>query len=40
MKLDKKILGNKKEDYLSWDQFFMGIAKLASGRSKDPNTQV
>ena len=30
----------KREDYLSWDQFFMGIAKLASGRSKDPNTQV
>ena len=40
MKLDKKILGNKKEDYLSWDQFFMGIAKLADGRSKEPNTQV
>ena len=40
MKLDKEILGKKREDYLSWDQFFMGIAKLAAGRSKDPNTQV
>lgn len=40
MELDKNILGNKKEKYLNWDQFFMGIAKLAAGRSKDPNTQV
>lgn len=40
MKLDKKLLGNKRKDYLSWDEFFMGIAKLAAGRSKDPSTQV
>ena len=40
MELDKNILGKKREDYLNWDQFFMGISKLASGRSKDPNTQV
>ncbi len=40
MKLDNKVLGKKRENYLSWDEFFMGIAKLASGRSKDPNTQV
>jgi len=40
MKLDKKVLGNKREDYLTWDEFFMGIAKLSAGRSKDPNTQV
>ena len=40
MKLDKTILGKKREDYLSWDEFFMGVAKLAAGRSKDPNTQV
>ncbi|MBP5678332.1 MAG: dCMP deaminase family protein [Bacilli bacterium] len=40
MKLDKKILGNKRKDYLSWDEFFMGIAKLSAGRSKDPNTNV
>ena len=30
----------KREDYLSWDQYFMGIALLSSERSKDPNTQV
>ena len=40
MELDKSILGKKREDYLSWDEFFMGVAKLAAGRSKDPNTQV
>lgn len=40
MVLDKKILGNKKETYLEWDEFFMGISKLAAGRSKDPSTQV
>ena len=30
----------KRNDYLSWDEYFMGIAKLTAGRSKDPNTQV
>ena len=40
MKLNKNILGNKRTDYLSWDEFFIGITKLAAGRSKDPNTQV
>ena len=40
MELDKKILGNKRKDVLSWDEFFIGIAKLAAGRSKDPSTQV
>ena len=40
MELDKSILGNKRDNYLSWDEFFMGIAKLSAGRSKDPNTQV
>lgn len=40
MKLDDKILGNKRKDALSWDEFFIGIAKLAAGRSKDPSTQV
>lgn len=30
----------KKKDYLSWDEYFMGIALLAAKRSKDPNTQV
>ena len=40
MKLNKEILGKKRNDYLSWDEFFMGVAKLAAGRSKDPSTQV
>ena len=30
----------KRKDYLTWDEYFMGIAKLTAGRSKDPNTQV
>ena len=30
----------KREDYISWDEYFMGIAMLAARRSKDPNTQV
>ncbi|MBQ8028657.1 MAG: dCMP deaminase family protein [Clostridia bacterium] len=30
----------KREDYLSWDEYFMGVALLSSYRSKDPNTQV
>ena len=30
----------KNQNYLSWDQYFMGIAMLSSMRSKDPNTSV
>ena len=30
----------KRVDYISWDEYFMGVAKLASLRSKDPNSQV
>ena len=30
----------KREDYITWDQYFMGIALLSSERSKDPNTRV
>lgn len=30
----------KRQDYISWDTYFMGIAKLSSKRSKDPSTQV
>ena len=36
----KFIESSKRKDYLSWDEFFMGVAILSSGRSKDPNTQV
>ncbi len=33
-------MGGKREDYISWDEYFMGVAALAGMRSKDPNTQV
>ncbi len=29
-----------REDYLTWDEYFMGIAQLSALRSKDPSTQV
>jgi len=31
---------SKRDDYISWDEYFMGIAKLSEERSKDPSTQV
>ncbi len=30
----------KRNDYISWDEYFMGVSLLASMRSKDPSTQV
>lgn len=30
----------KRKDYISWDEYFMGVAHLSGMRSKDPNTQV
>ncbi len=30
----------KREDYISWDEYFMGVAILSSYRSKDPNTAI
>ena len=30
----------KSKDYISWDEYFMGVAVLSSMRSKDPNTKV
>lgn len=30
----------KRTDYISWDEYFMGIALLSAKRSKDSNTQV
>lgn len=33
-------MSNKRDDYISWDEYFMGVAKLSGLRSKDPNTQV
>lgn len=33
-------MADKREGYISWDEYFMGVALLAAERSKDPNTQV
>ena len=30
----------KRENYIGWDSYFMGVAMLSAQRSKDPNTQV
>ena len=30
----------KRQDYISWDEYFMGIAMLSAMRSKDNNSQV
>ncbi len=30
----------KRNDYITWDEYFMGIAYLSAMRSKDPSTQV
>lgn len=33
-------MSGKREDVLTWDEYFMGVAQLSGMRSKDPNTQV
>ena len=33
-------MSDNREDYISWDEYFMGVAMLSAMRSKDPNTQV
>ncbi len=30
----------KREDYITWEEYFMGLALLSAERSKDPNSQV
>lgn len=30
----------KRSNYISWDEYFMGVALISAKRSKDPNTQV
>ena len=30
----------KRENYIGWDAYFMGVALLSGERSKDPNSQV
>ena len=33
-------MSDKREGYISWDEYFMGVAMLSAMRSKDPSTQV
>ena len=33
-------MSDKRQGYISWDEYFMGVAQLAAERSKDPSTQV
>ncbi|MCM1105323.1 MAG: dCMP deaminase family protein [Blautia sp.] len=33
-------MSTKRQDYIGWDEYFMGVAMLSARRSKDPNTQV
>ena len=33
-------INKKRKDYISWEEYFMAIAKLSAMRSKDPSTQV
>ncbi|MBQ0059143.1 MAG: dCMP deaminase family protein [Lachnospiraceae bacterium] len=33
-------MSEKRLDYISWDEYFMGVAYMSAMRSKDPNTQV
>ncbi len=33
-------MSGKREDYITWDEYFMGVAILSGMRSKDPHTQV
>ena len=35
-----KELNKQRKDYLTWDEYFMGVAYLSSLRSEDPSTQV
>lgn len=34
------MIHKRKENVLTWDEYFMGLAHLSALRSKDPNTQV
>lgn len=33
-------MNGKREDYISWDEYFMGVSILSGMRSKDPSSQV
>ena len=30
-------MSGKRQGYISWDEYFMGVAELSGMRSKDPN---
>lgn len=34
------VMTDARKNYITWDEYFMAVAKLAAMRSKDPNTQV
>jgi Deoxycytidylate deaminase len=36
----REVRSLKRSDYITWDEYFMGIALLSAQRSKDSNTQV
>lgn len=38
--IPKEYFGDKRKDYLSWDETFMLSAVVTSARSKDPSSQV
>lgn len=35
-----KEVNKERKEHLTWDEYFMGVAKLSALRSKDPSTQV
>ena len=39
-KLNHNKSNDKNKNYISWDEYFMGISLLSAKRSKDPSTQV
>ena len=36
----RNTMSDKRVDYITWDEYFMGVATLSGRRSKDPSTQV
>lgn len=34
----KQELNKNRKNYLTWDEYFMSVAKLSAMRSKDPST--
>ena len=35
-----EVKNEKRQEYLSWEEYFMAVAFLSAERSKDPVTQV